>query len=258
MVKKRLPKITISMLRRREETQHPLSVALMQQIMTNGFPLGYDHQVQVEYLNGMSLVPWARCLSVACCLAGDCDYVLIADDDVWFRQEDVAHAIQQGLPIVSFPVMLKTENFREARVLNYSVYPDEPYVTDEEYRHVPRAGTGLMLVKAEVFLKLQQTRPRFEAVGFSAMRPEIPVQAHCYDYFPVGVRDIDGKQAYVGEDYGFCCEAASAGYPTFISGRSVTAHMVSNDHNGSYVCDMNALRQAAREGKVNEAERSAL
>ena len=245
------------MLRRSAKGQHPDSVRAVENFRKHGVPIGEEHFIQSEYTDGMSLIPWARSLNIAACLAQKADYIFIVDDDVWWRREDVAAAIKPQLPIVGFPVMLKTQD-PKTRTLNYSVFPGEPWVDpDKEFRHVPRIGTGAMLVKAEVFHALQKRRPWFAAKGYNAMRPELPIQDHTYDYFPVGVRDIDGTQAYVGEDYGFCIEAASAGYPSFASGTSITAHMIAGETDG-YLCDMRQVRALRASGKVTEGAAFAL
>lgn len=245
-------KIFISTIRRSPTSQHPDSRRAFENIRKFGVPIKQGHQIQTEFTDGMSLVPWARNLNVAACLAHGADYIFIVDDDVWFRREDIASAIEADLPIIGMPVMLKTPD-PKSRTLNYSVFPGEKWIDpDKDWRHVPRIGTGAMLVKAEVFYALQKRRPWFQASGYASFRPELPIEKHTYDYFPVGVRELDGMQAYVGEDYGFCIEAEGAGYPTFAHGTSMTAHMVAGEADG-YLCDMVDIRRRAKAGQIDEA-----
>lgn len=171
---------------------------------------------------------------------------------------DVAAAIKSELPIVGFAVQIKTKD-QGSKALNYASFPDEPHVTDDEWRHIPRIGTGALLVKREVFIGLQKTRPWFPAKGFNELRgKDIPIQEHTYDYFPAGVRELDGVPCYCGEDYGFCTEADAIGYPTFLYAGAVTAHMMREGNNEGLICDMNEIRKMTREGKLSEGERFAL
>lgn len=246
-------RIAFSMCRRHPDSQHPDSVKAFENLECWGLPLQKDHFIIREFVDGMSLLPWARSLNIAGCLSQQPDYIFIIDDDVWFRREDIVSAIQSGLPIVGFPVMLKTQDL-SVRTLNYATFPGEPFIDpDKDFRQVARIGTGAMLVKAEVFYALQKTRPFFQCEGFQSMRPHLPIQQHCYDYFPTGVRDLDGVPVYIGEDYGFCMEAMDAGYPTFAHGMSVTAHMI-DGHNDGYLCDMVDMRGRVRRGEIKQGK----
>jgi hypothetical protein len=246
-------RIAISMCRRHPDSQHPDNKRAYENLRKFGLPIGVDHHLIFEFVDGMSLLPWARSLNIAACLGQGADYIFIVDDDVWFRREDIASAIKSDLPIVGFPVFLKTEDIN-CRTLNYSVLPGDKFVDpDKDFRHVARIGTGAMLVKAEVFRALQKTRPFFLCEGFQSMRPEFKIQENCYDYFPTGVRDLDGAPRYIGEDYGFCMEAASVGYPAFAHGTSVTAHMIAG-HDDGFLCDMNQMRYRASIGDLPEGK----
>jgi hypothetical protein len=241
------------MCRRHPDSQHPDNKRAIENLKDRGFPIRWDHEIFGEFTDGMSLLPWARSLNVAACLAQGADYIFILDDDVWFRREDIADAINSGLPIVGLPVMLKTQNLR-SRTMNYSTLDGEPFIdVDKDFRQIKSIGTGAMVVKAEVFRALQKTRPYFLADGFQSFRPHLPIQENCFDYFPTGVQDIDGKPRYIGEDYGFCFSAMSVGYPTFCHNGSMTAHMISGVPNG-YLCDMIQMRKWVREGTLVQGE----
>jgi hypothetical protein len=242
------------MCRKHPAYQHADNVRAIENIRDYGIPIREDHEVVAEYTDGMSLIPWARSLNVAAALAHDPDYIFIIDDDVWFRKEDIASAIESKLPIVGLPVMLKTQDIR-TRTMNYAVFPGDPFIDlEKDFRHIPRIGTGALLVKAEVFHALKKTRPWFHADGYAKMRPDLPkIQENVYDYFPCGVQDVDGKPRYVGEDYGFCIEANKVGYPTYQHNFSMTAHMILGEPDG-YLCDMLQMRRMAAEGKMVEGE----
>lgn len=212
-------------------------------------------EVHVQYLERCSLVPLARNSLAAIALARGMDLIFWADDDIWWRTEDVATAVWSGHPIVGFPCFSKPIEGSFGISLNHKVRNGDPVIEpDNDWQEVLACGTGAMLTRIEVFRTLKGSRPRFRHRSFErAIEAALncpPLEPHLHDYFPTGVRDMNGERIYVGEDIGFCLAARDAGIVTRLHGRSVTAHM--NPNNG-VVCDFLEVRKSFARGdtKVN-------
>jgi hypothetical protein len=207
-------------------------------------------QVRFRHVEHCSMLPLARDLLVSLALAEEADYTLWVDDDIWFRVEDIVAGIASTLPIVAYPCFHKPEpdgtmHFR----LNYDIFEGEPIIdADKEWRQVRMCGTGLMLVKTEVYRAMQKRTVQFTSPDFEARMLNqygLTVGPHLFDYFVSGPRDMRGKVYFCGEDVGFCAEASAAGYPVFMYCSGITAHM-----RGQFgaTCDYRAIREQVRQG----------
>lgn len=212
--------------------------------------------VLFRHIERCSMLPMARSLLVAIALAEDADYVLWVDDDIWWRVEDVCAAVASKLPIVGFPCFHKPEpdGSRPFR-LNYDIFDGEAVVeTDKDWRHVLMIGTGLMLVKTEVFRAQQRVAQKFIKPDFEAICPA-DIQPHVtrnmYEYFSGGVRPMKGDNYYCGEDVIWCMDADKVGYPVMMYCRGVTAHMLRGSTLGS-LCDYARIREDVRVGLAGE------
>lgn len=244
--------IMMAMCRRRGNLeQHPESKRAVDDFLRRGcLGLEFDHRTQVEYVDFMTILPWARAMSVAACLAHGADWIVIADDDVWFRSHDIASSINNGLPITGFAVPLRSSN-EDTAVMNYTVFTGEKLVDpDKDWRHIVAIGCGALVVKRDVFLAMQKHRPKFTPGAFAKKYGDLPIADHLYDYFPMGVRDLEGQPHYVGEDYGFCFEAQKAGYPIFLNGTAVTAHMFGETK--GLRLDYKEIREHCRTAQITE------
>lgn len=236
---------------------HPEYIRARDHLLKNGLAMPkQQYQIRFVPVEGLSLLPMARSLLASACLAFGADYIFMVDDDIFFRSEDIRAAILSDLPIVGFPCLLREEespdNGPKTHTLNYSVFPDEPQIMpDKDWRQIAAIGTGAILIKREVFIAMQRHRPWFRSDMWVDTFKEAgyDVDPHTYDYFPTGVRELRGSPRYVGEDYGFCHEAQTAGYPIYLYGSSVTCHF-----HGSHgvLCDYASVRDLARKGVVQE------
>ncbi len=206
-------------------------------------------EVKFRHVEHCSMLPLARNLLVSVALAEDADYTLWVDDDIWFRIEDIVAGIASTLPIVAYPCFHKpdpdgTAHFR----LNYDIFDNEPIIDiEKDWRQVRMCGTGLMLVKAEVYHAMKKRTVQFTKPDFESQLQPLNLAPHLYDYFPGGPRELRGKVYYCGEDVGFCAEASASGYPVFMYCNGITAHM-----RGQYgaTCDYKFIREQVRLGKA--------
>lgn len=211
--------------------------------------VGISH-VELRYLEFCSMLPLARNLLAAIALAESADITFWVDDDIWFRTEDLVTAIASQLPIVGLPCLHKPDQNGEMHFnLNYDIFDNEMTVDpDKDWRPVRMIGTGMMIVRTEVYRAMQRRAVKFKKPDFTKQMPNINVEPELYDYFKAGPREMKGSTYYCGEDVGFCHDAAAVGYPTFMYCSGVTGHF-SRAGFGA-MCDYWAIREAVRAGSA--------
>lgn len=121
-------------------------------------------------------------------------------------------------------------------VLNFPLDEQEKIIkfdTPEPMRHV---GTGLLMVKREVFLKFMKCYPDrwYEARSDNASNP-----GRIHDFFKVGVNPE--TREYDSEDYWFCHDCIAMGYKILIAPWVKTTHMGTN----TFIGDMPAALACA-------------
>ena len=112
-------------------------------------------------------------------------------------------------------------------VLNYPLGEAQKTIvfdTPEPMRHV---GTGLLMIKREVFLKFMKVYPDrwYEARADAASNP-----GRIHDFFKVGVNPE--TREYDSEDYWFCHDCIAMGYQVLIAPWVRTTHMGTNTFYG--------------------------
>jgi hypothetical protein len=116
----------------------------------------------------------------------DVSHILFADDDQMFPDDTIHQLVKHDLPIVGANIVRKEAN---PRTNSRSLEGDFPVWTHKKstgIQEVDYVGTGIMLIKREVFEKLAE---------------------------PYFFYDVKSK---VGEDVYFCTRAKEAGYEIFI------------------------------------------
>lgn len=197
--------------------------------------LRYNHQVTTVFLGNESLVQRARNTIAWHFLNSDASHLLFMDADQKFRAGDIAKLIKADKDIIGGCVPMKGIDWgrvRQGAVLNHPelhkltgifninkleghdmVDPEEPF----QVKHV---GTGCMLIKREVFAKMQQHVDYYTNGGSS-----IPPGERIYNFFNTGVVDHE----FLSEDYWFCNKY------TQIGGTVWAAPWCELGHFGSYL-----------------------
>jgi len=124
-------------------------------------------------------------------LKSDYTHFLSVDDDIEFQPEDVMKLIRADKDIIGakYPVKTKTEN------PDYVIYP-LPETSDNLISEVACIGTGLLLIKREVFDKLKEHYPNDWYLSDTG--PNRGEKLHMY--FDTGIRN----NIYLSEDYWLC------------------------------------------------------
>ena len=93
----------------------------------------------------------------------------------------------------------------EAKILGYNLNFDEPKKLEGEngFFRVNEAATGMMLVKRNVFRKLQKAYPERKYETDQIVNGKYFRSDNCYDLFAVGPYQTQDKKRYLSEDYYF-------------------------------------------------------
>lgn len=124
----------------------------------------------------------------------NCDYLLMVDDDMMFPPETLKLLISRNKDIIGVPYNVRAlskpdEKPGDRHNVTYFPEGDMPDPPEGEPIEVMAVGTGVMLVKTDVFKKL--TQPYFS-----------------FDTYENGMTKV-------GEDSWFCYKAARSGYKIF-------------------------------------------
>jgi len=74
---------------------------------------------------------------------------------------------------------------------------------DHGYCKVNEAATGMMLVRREVFIKMQEAYPERKYESDQIINGQSFKSDNCYDLFSVGPYMTAGQKRYLSEDYYF-------------------------------------------------------
>lgn len=159
---------------------------------------------------GDSLVSRSRNVLAAEFLKSDCTHLLFLDTDLIFSPEHVARLVSHDLPIVAGLYPKKQRELAWVCNLLPGEQPDANGLQRIRY-----AGTGCLLVKREVFLRMIEAHPEI------AYQPDTGEEGTKWDFFSVGVH----KGRYLSEDWYFCQRALDLGYNVVADTRVVLKHV---------------------------------
>ena len=93
----------------------------------------------------------------------------------------------------------------EIKALGYNLNFDNPkeLTIENGYCKVQEAATGMMLVKRDVFIRMQEAYPERKYESDQIINGGAFKSDNCYDLFPVGPYETAGQKRYLSEDYYF-------------------------------------------------------
>jgi len=184
------------------------------------------------------------------------------DSDIGFDPRDLLAILEMDLDIVGLPCSKKTIRWDKVQravrrdpqreltpeqmshigsecVFNFAPRVGEWQINLGEPQEVETCGTGILVVRREVFLKFMESFPErwYEGRGDVAALPG-PI----HDFFRAGVNP--DTHDYDSEDYWFCKEARSLGFKVWVCPWAKTSHM------GSYVYHANLPATASLVGSL--------
>ena len=164
---------------------------------------GRNYEVKI-YIEQSTVIDRARNVLAKRALADGCDYLMFIDADMILPPNTIDELIDMNLPIVSALYFTKGKPYLPvARIKKNEDDEDHKFLEDFEFNEIIKvAGTGFgcILIKAEVFQKIE------------------------YPYFKFEWKELNGKLQQVAEDLYFCDKARKAGYETYLNTGIVCGH----------------------------------
>lgn len=201
-----------------ENTMHGL-LQLQQWCMANGVGM------RLQTMGNESLITRAR-NTIVSMMMDQTDYVathlLFIDADIGFQPQNIERLLCFDKDIVCGVYPRKhihwekvidtlkqnpnaTEDELEVKSLGYNLNFDDPFNVklQDGFCKVQEAATGMMLVKREVFRKMQKKFPERKYESDQIINGKSFKSDNCYDLFSVGPYETNGKKRYLSEDYYF-------------------------------------------------------
>ena len=162
-----------------------------------------DLAFTIDTLSNESNINRGRNSCAAKFLAGDCTHLMFVDADIGWNPVDVVQLVNHQKDIVVGAYPQKT--MPPLYVINKLEEPER----EGDLVEVLNAGTGFMLIKRDVFLKLiEQGATKYtDDIGLDSQ-----TNNNQYDFFNCTV--ADGQ--YLTEDYSFCHAVRSAGFQIWL------------------------------------------
>jgi hypothetical protein len=210
--------------------------------------------ISFEFTYNISLIPEARDKLANQFLAGDGTHLLFVDADVSFLPDDILTILDLDKDVIGLPVSrkeirwdqvldtikqkgidtIKPEDMQylgtstnfvplEKEVVEY--LPDKrntektKFVLGQNLTRVLSIGTGVMMIKREVFQKLDTTCPELKCIPYQS--PTAPEKPPFYSYFEQ-TRNYKGQK--MSEDVSFCYRVNMAGMETWMYPWAKTTH----------------------------------
>jgi hypothetical protein len=213
------------------------------QIMKTLSDKGY--QVTFRDMYNASIITWARDVLTAVFLKSDADYLLFLDSDQTFRVQDIEKMIEEDKDIImaAYPKkMINWENVanvikqgcppdqahRFGMVPNFSLLPDIELPEDlSKSFEVAGGGTGMMLIKKEVFEKLEPLVDKFkiDMPGIAGLEKGELISS----FWKTTIKD----NQYLMEDYNFCNMWRESGGKVFVAPWARSTHYGTYEFTGT-------------------------
>lgn len=223
--------------------QHMRSLLdLMHLTMTNGIDF------KIAHVYNMSVIHEARNECVRQFLESDFTHFLFIDADMSFDASDILCMLALDKDIIggSYPrKKMVWDNIKKAVLKNPSISNDElesiggvftfmpPDTQNEmfdvgELQEVNGIGTGLLLIKRDVFVKFRESFPEYELRDPSK-------KLNAFSYFNFGIISEGENRISIGEDYLFCYNCRKIGYKIWMAPFITCSHFGTYEFKGSMV-----------------------
>lgn len=202
----------------------------------------YGLELMYYYITNDALITRARNQIVKAFLDSDATHLLFIDSDIGFNPKDIVTMStidkdimcgiypKKGINWVSVADAVK-QNVEPQYLQNFTGdfvgIVDNPILDENSLLDIEYGGTGFMMIKKEVFLKLMD---KVDTYLFDGLTPEqLAINApifQLYQYFDTSI--CDKTKRLLSEDYFFCKLAKENGYTIY------GAPWVNLSHTGSY------------------------
>lgn len=203
------------------------------------------YQVSFRDMYNASIITWARDVLTAVFLKSGADYLLFLDSDQTFRVQDVERMITEDKDIIMAAYPKKMINWPNvAHVLNQGCPPDQahrfsmvpnfnllpntqlPEDLSQSFE-VAGGGTGMMLIKKEVFEKMMPLVDKYKVnmPGIAGITPD----DYIYNFWKTTINN----EEYLMEDYNFCSMWRELGGKVFVAPWAKSTHYGTYEFSGT-------------------------
>jgi hypothetical protein len=188
----------------------------------------YGVEVRFSFLFNESLITRARNYLVDEFLRSDATHLLFIDSDIHFNPQDVIALLALDKDVIGAPYPKKAINWSniahaarkhpelEARELEtlvgdyvFNVVKGTQQFSVTEPLEVMEIGTGFMMIRREVFPKMEQAYPQLRYKPDHVGQANFDGSRYIHAYFDTIIDTVDsatggGSDRYLSEDYMFC------------------------------------------------------
>ena len=220
-----------------------------------------QHDIQVNFIDlyNESLITRARNILTHVFLESDSDYLLFIDADQSFKWEDIVRMLEHDKEVIASTVPMKRINWDLVKhaanngvapeslelfsgYFNVNFHgPDETFEVSEP-AEVKYAGTGMILIKREVFEKVSGLVEEYTYDGGAMGSALIPGETKLKNYWDTTIKD--GR--LLSEDYYFSSLCRDAEIPVYVDLQSRVLH------HGTYPFSGSLLAQIPEEEKSGD------
>lgn len=179
---------------------------------TVGSLLNWVASTKVHYsldIQKNTYIHYARNKAVWQAVKENATHLMFIDSDIIFPRDGIETLLRRDVPIVGGLYFGRTVPFPVVKVKHPTIngLTNPPSLPDKDMTEVLAVGTGFMLIKMEVFKKIDP--PFF----FHATPPDF------------GLDEVPFPNNEVGEDVAFCLKARTAGYKIWVDSTINLKHM---------------------------------
>jgi hypothetical protein len=170
----------------------------------------------LDTLVNESLIPRGRNALVARAMANPlATHLMFVDSDILFEPADVLALLQENVDVIGggYP--------KKSLPVDYVINPCPGGFQDDGKVEVLRLGTGFLLIRREVFVKLAEASPHLKYTDDCGLDPSL--NPYLYAYFDCGL--VPGHDVYMSEDWMFCNRWRDLGGKVFLSKRFALGHV---------------------------------
>ncbi len=169
----------------------------------------------LDTLVNESLIPRGRNALVARAMQNQrATHLMFLDADIGFDPEYILMLLQEDVDVIGggYP--------KKSLPIDYVINPMPNGENDANKAEVERIGTGFLLLKRGVFVRMAEALPELRYRDDCGLDPSI--NQHLYAYFECG---LFGERVFMSEDWLFCNRWRQIGGQIFISKRFALTHV---------------------------------
>jgi len=196
------------------------------------------------------------------------DYMLFIDADIQFRPEDILAMLHYDKDLICAPYPKKhiswpfiidavkngiTDIPTLERLVGEYVFTslnDDSKIS--EIIKVSEAGTGLMLIKRDVFLKMKENFPENYYISDESKDLSLGLEREMFAFFKTGIVD----KRYLSEDYYFCHKWREIGGDVWLFPWALTSHFGNYPFQGSLGTFIDVARKIQENKNTKKAKKN--